>query len=82
MDLFGAQDTILWYKKASEGHIQLFKITKNHNMDFKNLKKKSSNQKSLDFCQMSRDFCQMFVISIKKTISQGMDLKIYRKSVA
>jgi hypothetical protein len=30
-------------------------------MDFKTLKKKSTNQKS-------RDFCQMFVISKKKTI--------------
>ncbi len=30
-------------------------------MDFKNIKKKSANQKS-------RDFCQMFVISKKKTI--------------
>ncbi len=32
--------------------------------------------------QKSGDFGQMFVISKKKTISQGMDLKIYRKSKA
>ncbi len=38
--------------------------------------KKSTNQKS-------RDFCQMFVISKKKTIPQAMDLKtLYRKSIA
>ena len=37
--------------------------------------KKSTNQKS-------RDFCQMFVISKKKTIPQAMYLKIYRKSIA
>ena len=44
-------------------------------MDIKNLKKKSANQKS-------QDFCQMLVISKKKTLPQGMDLKIYRKSIA
>ncbi len=32
--------------------------------------------------QKFRDFCQMFVISKKKTIPQGMDLKIYIKSIA
>jgi hypothetical protein len=40
-------------------------------MDFKNLKKKSVNQ-------TPRDFCQMYVIS-KKTVPEGMDLKIYKK---
>jgi hypothetical protein len=42
---------------------------------FWNLKKKSANQKSCDFCQM-------FVIPRKKTIPLGMDLKMYRKSIA
>ncbi len=37
--------------------------------------KKSANQKS-------KDFWQIFVISIKKSIGEGMDLKIYRKSIA
>jgi hypothetical protein len=40
---------------------------------FKNLKKKNPPTKSL---------CKMFVISKKKTISYGMDLKINRKSIA
>ncbi len=31
--------------------------------------------------QKCRDFCQMIVISKKKTIPYGMDLKMYRKSV-
>ncbi len=44
-------------------------------MTFKNLKKKSANQKSWHFWQM-------FVISKKKMIPLGMDLKIYRKSIA
>jgi hypothetical protein len=44
-------------------------------MDFKNLNKKPADQKS-------RDFCQMFAIPKKKTISYGMDLKIFRKSIA
>ncbi len=43
-------------------------------MDFKNCKKKSANQKS-------RDFPQIFVISDKKSIGKGMDVKIYRKSM-
>jgi hypothetical protein len=51
--------------------------TKNHTRQWilKVFSKKSTNQKS-------QDFCHMFVISKKKTIPQAMDLKIYRKSIA
>jgi|688.fasta_scaffold830787_1 hypothetical protein len=48
----------------------------NYPMNFKNLQKKKPRTKK------SQNLCQMFVISKMKTMPQGMDLKIFRKSIA
>jgi hypothetical protein len=71
-------DSINFLNKTLMKHIQNNRKSRGKSIPayvFKNFKKKSANLKS-------QTLCQMFVIYEKKTIPKGMNLKIYRKSIA